>query len=42
MPSLIYVALSSDPAVARTLSLILLALSVGVLVLLRERWVAPS
>jgi molybdate transport system permease protein len=42
MPSLIYVALSSDPAVARTLSLLLLALSVGVLVLLRERWVAPQ
>ena len=42
MPSLIYVALSSDPAVARTLSLILLALSIGVLVLLRERWVAPQ
>jgi molybdate transport system permease protein len=38
MPSLIYVALNSDPAVARTLSLILLVLSVGVLVLLRERW----
>jgi molybdate transport system permease protein len=38
MPSLIYVALSSDPAVARTLSLILLVLSIGVLVLLRERW----
>ena len=30
--------LNSDPAVARTLSLILLVLSVGVLVLLRERW----
>ena len=42
MPSLIYVALSSDPEVARTLSLILLALSVGVLVLLRERWVTPQ
>ena len=41
MPSLIYVALSSDPAIARTLSLILLALSVGVLVLLRERWATP-
>ena len=41
MPSLIYVALSSDPAVARTLSLILLVLSVGVLVLLRERWATP-
>ncbi|HSU03497.1 MAG TPA: molybdate ABC transporter permease subunit, partial [Nocardioides sp.] len=38
MPSLIYVALNSDPTVARTLSLILLALSVAVLVLLRERW----
>ena len=38
MPSLIYVALSSDPTVARTLSMILLALSVAVLVLLRERW----
>ena len=38
MPSLIYVALNSDPSVARTLSLILLVLSVGVLVLLRERW----
>ncbi len=38
MPSLIYVALSSDPEVARTLSLILLVLSVAVLVLLRERW----
>lgn len=38
MPSLIYVALNSDPEVARTLSLILLVLSVGVLVLLRERW----
>ncbi len=38
MPSLIYVALNSDPTVARTLSLILLVLSIGVLVLLRERW----
>ncbi|MDZ5660432.1 molybdate ABC transporter permease subunit [Nocardioides sp. zg-1308] len=38
MPSLIYVALNSDPTVARSLSLILLALSVAVLVLLRERW----
>ena len=38
MPSLIYVALNADPAVARTLSLVLLMLSVGVLVLLRERW----
>ena len=38
MPSLIYVALNADPNVARTLSLLLLVLSVGVLVLLRERW----
>ncbi|CAA9375647.1 MAG: Molybdenum ABC transporter permease protein ModB [uncultured Nocardioides sp.] len=38
MPSLIYVALNSQPEVARTLSLVLLVLSVGVLVLLRERW----
>ena len=42
MPSLIYVALSSDPMVARTLSLVLLTLSVGVLVLLRERWAVAS
>jgi molybdate transport system permease protein len=38
MPSLIYVALNTDPTVARTLSLVLLVVSVGVLVLLRERW----
>lgn len=38
MPNLIYVALNSEPEVARTLSLILLVLSLLVLVLLRERW----
>jgi molybdate transport system permease protein len=38
MPSKIYTALQSDPQVARTLSMILLVVSIGVLVLLRNRW----
>jgi molybdate transport system permease protein len=38
MPSKIYTALQSDPQVARTLSMILLVLSIGVLALLRNRW----
>ena len=38
MPSLIYTALQSDPAVARTLSMILLIVSVLILGLLRNRW----
>jgi molybdate transport system permease protein len=38
MPSKIYTALQSQPDVARTLSMILLVLSVGVLALLRNRW----
>ena len=38
MPSLIYSALQSDPEVARTLSLILLVLSIGILAALRNRW----
>ncbi len=38
MPSKIYTALQSQPDVARTLSMILLVVSVGVLVLLRNRW----
>jgi molybdate transport system permease protein len=38
MPSLIYSTLQSDPEVARTLSMILLVLSVGVLAALRNRW----
>ena len=42
MPSLIYVALNSEPDVARTLSLLLLVFSVGVLVLLRDRWAVAS
>jgi molybdate transport system permease protein len=38
MPSKIYTALQSEPDVARTLSMILLVVSVGVLALLRNRW----
>jgi len=38
MPSLIYSALQSDPAVARTLSMLLLVLSIGILAALRNRW----
>ena len=38
MPSLIYSALQSDPAVARTLSMVLLVLSIGILAALRNRW----
>ena len=38
MPSLIYTLLQSDPALARTVSMVLLAVSIAVLVLLRNRW----
>ena len=38
MPSLIYQVLQSDPEVARTLSMILLVASVGILAGLRNRW----
>jgi molybdate transport system permease protein len=38
MPSLIYTLLQSDPQVARTVSMVLLIGSIGVLVLLRNRW----
>jgi molybdate transport system permease protein len=38
MPSLIYTELQSDPLVARTVSMVLLAVSIGVLALLRNRW----
>ena len=38
MPSLIYTELQSDPMVARTVSMVLLVVSVLVLVLLRNRW----
>jgi molybdate transport system permease protein len=41
MPSKIYTALQSDPEVARTLSMVLLVVSIGVLVGLRSRWLAP-
>lgn len=40
MPSAIYTALQADPSVARTLSMILLVVSVGVLVGLRSRWLS--
>jgi molybdate transport system permease protein len=38
MPSLIYTELQSDPMVARTVSMVLLVVSVVVLALLRNRW----
>jgi molybdate transport system permease protein len=38
MPSLIYTQLQSDPLVARTVSMVLLVVSVLVLTLLRNRW----
>ncbi|WP_412542828.1 ABC transporter permease [Longispora sp. K20-0274] len=40
MPLAVYLALESDPAAAITLSLLLLAVSVLLLALLRERWVS--
>jgi molybdate transport system permease protein len=42
MPSKIYTALQDDPGVARTLSMILLVASIGVLVGLRSRWLSTS
>ena len=38
MPSLIYTELQADPLVARTVSMVLLVVSIGVLALLRNRW----
>jgi molybdate transport system permease protein len=38
MPSLIYTELQSDPLVARTVSMVLLVVSIAVLALLRNRW----
>ncbi len=38
MPTLIYLSINSDPEAAKTLSLVLLALSLAVLVVLRDRW----
>jgi molybdate transport system permease protein len=42
MPSLIYKDLQSDPQVARTISMVLLVVSVGVLALLRNRWLTRA
>ena len=42
MPSLIYPALQSDPEVARTLSMILLVVSIGILAALRNRWLSST
>ena len=42
MPSLIYTTLQADPAAARTLSMLLLVVSIGVLVGLRRRWLVTS
>jgi molybdate transport system permease protein len=39
MPLAVYLALETDPDAAILLSVLLLAVSVGVLVLLRDRWV---
>ncbi|HET7068031.1 MAG TPA: molybdate ABC transporter permease subunit, partial [Nocardioides sp.] len=38
MPSLIYTLLQSDPLVARTVSMVLLIVSIAVLALLRNSW----
>ncbi|MCW2539900.1 MAG: molybdate transporter permease subunit [Frankiales bacterium] len=42
MPSLIYIALETDPDAAIALSLVLLVVAVLVLALLRDRWVRPG
>lgn len=42
MPSLIYSTLQADPDTARTLSMILLMVSIGVLALLRNRWLVTA
>jgi molybdate transport system permease protein len=43
MPLAVYLALETDPATAVVLSLVLLVVSVGILVLLRDRWLgAPT
>jgi molybdate transport system permease protein len=38
MPTLIYVSRQSDQDAAQALSLVMLALSIAVLLLLRDRW----
>ena len=40
MPSYIYVLLQADPAAAISMSLLMIVVSVGILVLLRERWIS--
>jgi molybdate transport system permease protein len=40
MPLEVYLALETDPGAALLLSVLLLAVSVAVLALLRERWVS--
>ena len=42
MPLAVYVALERDPEAAVALSLVLLAVSVAILALLRERWIRPG
>lgn len=42
MPSFIYQKLSADPDAAMTLSVLLLGVSVGVLLLLRDRWIGTT
>ena len=42
MPTLIYTALQADPDAARALSLLLLAVSIGVLAALRTRWLGAA
>jgi molybdate transport system permease protein len=42
MPSLIYTLLQSDPLVARTVSMVLLVVSIAVLALLRNSWLTRS
>jgi molybdate transport system permease protein len=42
MPLAVYLALESDPEAAIVLSLVLLAVSVAVLVILRDKWIRPA
>jgi molybdate transport system permease protein len=42
MPLAVYIALERDPESAVALSLVLLAVSVGILALLRDRWLRPG
>ncbi|GAB3271435.1 molybdate ABC transporter permease subunit [Arthrobacter pigmenti] len=42
MPLAVYLALESDPQTAIVLSLVLLAVSVAVLVILRDKWIRPT